>query len=110
MADNNDARRLRLADDASRTEASRAAPRNAPGSPAFVGKTTTVTTYPTVAGRFYAIVPQGVSGTQTEGSAGSFSARSSIVYALNLGNAIPPSGTSVVCTFVSHRWVFRYDG
>lgn len=105
-----DARRLRINDAASLDSTSQEPPRNAAGSPVFVGTTTTVTTYPTSAGKFFAVTPTAVLGTESEGSSASFTTRSSTVFAYNLGTAIPASGTTVVCTFVPNRWVFRYDG
>ena len=73
-------------------------------------QTTTISTYPTTAGAYYACTPLFVSGTQTEGTAGSTSTATGTMLVLNVGSAIPPSGTKIVATFVDHRWVVRYDG
>lgn len=81
-------------------------------SPSLLAATTTVTTYPTTAGRFFACDVQDLLGAETEGSVGSVTAASPTrrVLALNLGTAVPPIGTNVILVFVPHRWVFRYDG
>ena len=105
-----DSRRIRMDDGASLDEITRDDQPSADhGSPCIVGVTTTVTTYPTTAQRFYAITVQAILGTETEGGAGTVTARSGRIYALNLGSSIPPNGTKVVCDFVPYRWVFRYD-
>lgn len=90
-------------DDASRDEGSAG-----DGTPTFLGKTTTITTYPTTAARFYGVIPQDVTGTDTEGSTGTLTALTGTILALNLGGAIPPSGTAVICFRVDHRWCFVY--
>ncbi len=73
--------------------------------------TTTVTTYPTSAGVFYACNPELIYGNETEGATPTFTADgSTIVYALNLGTSIPPNGTILVIHSVGGRWVFRFDG
>jgi hypothetical protein len=81
------------------------------GSAAMCAITTTVTRYPTTAGVFYACNPELLTGAETEGATPGFSAdTSTIVYALNLGTAIPPNGTKIVIHSVGGRWGFRYDG
>jgi hypothetical protein len=81
------------------------------GSAAIVGVTTTVTTYPTAAGAFYAVNPATITGTEGEGDAGSPTPDTkTTLYALNTGSQIPPAGTPIVCHAVGGRWVFRYDG
>ena len=80
-------------------------------SPALVGVTTTVTTYPTSAGAYYAVNPGLITAAETEGTAGSVSADTgTVIYALNVGTSVPPNGTSIVVHGVGNRWVFRYDG
>ena len=80
------------------------------GSAAILAMTTTVSTYPTTAGSFFAILVQSINGSEAEGSSASYvSASSTPSYAWNAGTAIPPSGTPVVCHAVGGRWVFRYD-
>jgi hypothetical protein len=80
------------------------------GAPCLAVQTKTVTTYPTAAARYFACKSLQITGTETEGSTGTVGAGSDTVYVLNLGTAIPPSGTNVLATFVDYRWVFRYDG
>jgi hypothetical protein len=68
-----------------------------PGSSAMLAQTTTVTTYPTTAAAFYAVVPCGVDGSESEGSAATYVPRTgSVAYAFNLGTNVPPSGTMVI--------------
>lgn len=105
-----DARRLRINDGVSIDNASQEPPRTLAGAPTFAGTTTTVTTYPTSAGKFFAIKFTAITGTESEGSSATLATRTSIIYAYNLGTAIPATGTTVVCTWVPYRWVFRYDG
>lgn len=73
-------------------------------------QTTTITTYPTSAARFYAVQPVWPSGTESENTAGSFTNETDKFLALNIGASIPPSGTKVLIESVGGRWVFRYDG
>src|SRR5262245_45344196 len=81
------------------------------GSAAICVVTATVTTYPTVAARFYACNPELLIGSEAEGASPTFTADSStVIYALNVGTAIPPNGTKLVIHSVSGRWTFRYDG
>lgn len=105
-----EARRLRLADASSLEAASQSPTSGNSGAPSFVGKTTTVSSYPTAANKYFAIQPQAMTGTETEGATYTTASRSGTLYALNLGTVAPPAGTYVVCTYVPHRWVFRYDG
>jgi hypothetical protein len=101
--------RLRTSDQAAADARTRPPAAPTGGAPARLVQTTTVTTYPTAAARFYAVTPLDAAGDQTEGSTGSFAAGPGTFYALNLGTAIPPSGTQLLVTWVAHRWVFRYD-
>ena len=80
------------------------------GAATLVAQTKTVTTYPSTAMSFYACETAQVFGTEVEGGAGTVTAGSSTFYALNLGSRVPPSGTKILTTYVSNRWVFRYDG
>ncbi|MDR3639059.1 MAG: hypothetical protein P4L84_34965 [Isosphaeraceae bacterium] len=106
-----EAQRLRL-DDTRMADSHTRAEQAPDGCTAIlVCQTTKVTTYPTSAKAYYAVQAQLVGGTETEGSAGSYSSDgTSVFYALNLGSVIPPQGTIVVCYYVDYRWVFRYDG
>ncbi len=80
------------------------------GSPSLVAQTTTIAAYPTSAQRFFACVPQTVLGAEVEGGPALVPPGTSTFFALNLGTAVPPTGTDVLATFVESRWVFRYDG
>jgi len=81
------------------------------GSAARLVTTTTVMTYPTSAGAFYAAHPTEIDGSETEGGAASYTADTAqVMYCLNLGTQIPPAGTTVIAEGVGGRWVFRYDG
>jgi hypothetical protein len=80
-----------------------------PGSSAMLAQTTTVTSYPTTAAAFYAVIFCDIDGSESEGAAATYVARTtSVAYAFNLGTEIPPSGTMVVCHAVGGRWCFRY--
>lgn len=107
-----DAQRLRNQRKASDTAASQDPGNVTGGAPCLVLRTATKTTYPTTAGAFYACHIVTVLGTETEGSPGDLTVVSTTdwTFALNLGLAIPPSGTDVLATFVKSRWTFRYDG
>lgn len=105
-----DADRLRLRQDDADIAASLNPGVVAHGAPCFVGKTTTVATYPASAATYFAMLAVTVTGTETEGGSGILTAGTDVTYALNLGTAIPPSGTYVICTLVDYRWTFRYDG
>ena len=73
--------------------------------------TTTLTTYPTTAGVYYACNPELLSGAETEGATPTFTADTgTVVYVLNLGTQIPPNGTKLIIHSTGGRWVFRYDG
>jgi hypothetical protein len=56
-------------------------------------------------------VPVEINGSETEGAAATYVQETSTVfYALNVGTAVPPAGTTIVCHAVGGRWAFRYDG
>ena len=81
----------------------------AEGSVSFLGTTTTVSSYPTAAGKFFAITPKQLLGTETEGGSGSSSALGSgVIYAKHIGTSVPASGTDVIVTFVPYRFTFEY--
>jgi hypothetical protein len=80
------------------------------GSAALVVRTGMTTTYPTTSNVYYTCSSYQITGTEVEGGAGSLTADSGLLMALNLGTAIPPIGTAVVAHSVGGRWVFRYDG
>jgi hypothetical protein len=78
---------------------------------ALLCRTTSVTTYPTTAGVFYAVLEVEASGTEREGATPSFTPDGSTnaFYALNLGTGIPDSGTYLICRLVGGKWAFRFD-
>lgn len=79
-------------------------------SQAVLVTTTTVTTYPTVAGSFYACNETEIGGHEIEGQAASYTPDTNgIIYALNIGTSVPPIGTRLVAHNVGGRWCFRYD-
>jgi hypothetical protein len=94
--------------------AAEARDRSAAGLPdcaaAMAAVTVTVATYPTAAAAFYGIQDCQINGTETEGGTATFVAGTATQYALNLGTAIPPSGTQIVVHGVGGRWCFRWDG
>jgi hypothetical protein len=80
------------------------------GSAGCLIRTTTLVTYPTTAGRFYACNPVQIDGTETEGGTATYTADTTqVIYALNLGTTVPPAGTNLIATAVGGRWTFRYD-
>ncbi len=80
------------------------------GSAALLVKTTTVTTYPTTAARMYGLLPLDIDGDEIEGAAATYTASSdTVLYGVNLGTAIPASGTRLVAHAVGGRWCFRFD-
>ena len=81
------------------------------GSAARLVTTTTVATYPVTAAEFYGCHPTEIDGSEVEAGAASYTADSDqVMYCLNVGTAIPPSGTRLVAHAVGGRFVFRYDG
>jgi hypothetical protein len=93
----------------------RSGDQGAAANAAIVGVTTAITAYPTVAGAFYGITPQRITGTNNEGDPGVFASElpdgaTTQMVALNVGSQIPPAGTKVICEAVGGRWAFRYDG
>jgi hypothetical protein len=77
---------------------------------AAVGITAVTTTYPTVAGSFYAIHPAEVDGTPAEGVTATYvDDTASTLYAFNLGSGVPPQGTRVICHYSGGRWTFLFN-
>jgi hypothetical protein len=70
--------------------------------------------YPNVPNVFYAVHLTEVDGTETEGGAATYVQPTALrvwpIYALNLGTAVPPQGTEVICSYVGGRLCFRFDG
>jgi hypothetical protein len=79
------------------------------GSPCMIAQTTKLSIYPSTAQQFFACQPVAVLGTETEGSQAIFTTHASTFLALNLGGTVPPQGTNVIASFTGNRWVFRYD-
>jgi hypothetical protein len=89
----------------------RSEPIGAEGSLAQLITTTTVMSYPNVAGAFYAGNPTYVNGTEVEGGIASYAPDATqVIYAYNVGTKVPPENTLIVAHAVGGRWVFRYDG
>ena len=105
-----DATQLRLADAGVRDALSRLPALSTPGQPSLLAVTKVASSYPKSAQVFFACAPLSVLGTEVEGGPGVLVSGASTFFALNLGSAVPPSGTRIVTTFVENRWVFRYDG
>lgn len=80
------------------------------GAASILGQTTVVSSYPTTASSFYALVACDLNGAETEGAIATVvTDNAPTFYAWNAGTQIPPQGTAVVCHAVGGRWVFRYD-
>ena len=109
MRDDDDALRLRRDDEEDRNDFGRSAEAGPAGAPSILAITTTVTTYPLVPNLFYGVIAQSIFGPEVEGGAGTLTA-GALFYAYNTGSTIPPVGTKVLCTYVTTRWVFQYDG
>jgi hypothetical protein len=77
------------------------------GAPCLVGKVTT-SSGPTSPG-FFAVAIYTVTGTLVEGATGTLTSAGYSIIAMNVGSAVPPAGTAILCTFTDFRWVFRYD-
>lgn len=78
------------------------------GSPALLVKTATKTTYPTVAGSVFYCQILTPGGNPIEGAAGTFAAKSTHVYAVNVGGLVPPVGTKLIAVATGGQWVIRY--
>ncbi len=105
-----EAKRLRIRDAALIDGFSQAGLDPTLGMPCLVAQTKTQSSYPTSAQTFYACSPLTVLGPEVEGGMAILTVGNSTFFSLNLGSAVPPSGTNVLATFVDNRWVFRYDG
>jgi hypothetical protein len=109
-AQRDDAKRLRMRDANLSVEFSQSGRDPSLGMPCLLAQTTTIKAYPTSAQSFYACSPLSILGTEVEGGEGTITAEPSTFFALNVGSAVPPTGTNILATFVDNRWVFRYDG
>ncbi len=88
----------------------RTSPNPSPASPTLVVRTKTLSSYPRNPGSFFACEHMSVFGNEIEGMSGSLTSCGSTLFALNLGSAVPASGTVLLVAFVENRWVFRHDG
>ena len=80
------------------------------GRPCLVAQTTTVGTYPTAAGSFFACYARSRSSAPRSKGARRSSPRTvATFFALTSASTVPPVGTTILVTFVGNRWVFRYD-
>lgn len=66
--------------------------------------------YPSAPRSYYACQPLSVLGAETEGGTATLVMKDCTLFALNLGNAVPPIGTTLIATNVRNRWCFRWDG
>ena len=105
-----EAERLRAAAAEDRAARAREEVGAAEGAPALAARTVTIAKYPTTAKVFYGVVATTLLGAEVEGGAGQITPGTGQFFALNLGTAVPPSGTDIVIVYVPSRWVFRYDG
>lgn len=88
----------------------RAGERYGEGGLSMLVQTFAETTYPTVANAFYAVHPVEVDGDDAEGDTPTFTVDDErTLHAYNLGSAVPPAGTNVICHSRSGRWVFTFN-
>lgn len=79
-------------------------------SPNRLFLTAVKTHYPTVAGAYYCLQPQRLSGSQAEGGTSTLDdAGPNKTFGLNIGRSIPPIGTLVIASVIDNVWVFRYS-
>jgi hypothetical protein len=109
VSNRDEAKRLRVRDEAIADNLTVVPSPTDPGGPCLVAQTARVSTYPTSAQQFFACSPVAVLGAETEGGQATFTTFPATFFALNLGGVVPPLGTYVVVSFVGNRWVFRYD-
>lgn len=77
-------------------------------APSALLVTVTKTSYPTAAGKYYAVRRVRVGGTEAEGATPTLAAFGPTFFAANTGGSIPPSGTYVLGTLADGRWAFNY--
>lgn len=81
------------------------------GSVGVLLVTKTCAVYPTSAGQVYCCNPVAVDADNIEGATPTFTADTNVlIYAVNLGSSIPPTGTYVVGAAVGGRMAFTYNG
>ena len=104
------AERLRNREAALALDLSRTTSPPGASSSCVLAQTTTLSSYPTLPQSFYACVPVALLGSEVEGGPATFAPGPEVFYALNVGSAVPLSGSLVLAVFVGNRWIFRYDG
>lgn len=105
-----DARLLRDRQEAAWAATSRLASPAEEGAVALLVQTRAVASYPTTPGAFYACSPVSIDGPETEGASAAFLTDASrLLFAYNLGGAVPPVGSKLVAHSCGGRWVFRFD-
>lgn len=82
-------------------------PRSPPPGPTLV-KTVAVTSYPTAAGRVFAVQAIDVDFVEAEGATPTFTDVPGIFYALHVGATPPPLGTKAIAKPASGRWIIPY--
>jgi hypothetical protein len=105
-------RRLRLSSSEADDAASLASEATGPGNARVPARTFEVKSYPTEPNAFYACRPLIVDGEEYEGATlgtTDVTGDDAVIYAANLGDAVPPAGTQVDLTYVPYRWVFTYN-
>ncbi len=78
----------------------------------FLAQTIAFDSYPTVAACYYGVKTVLVNGLEGENDLATFASDvpdDGLTTALNIGTQVPPQGTTVICSSVGGRWVFRYD-
>lgn len=75
--------------------------------PPFLGRVTTLAPSP---GHFIKVIPQGLLGTESEGSAGTSTDLGSTAIPVYLVSGTPATGDQVVSRWVDYRWVTRRRG
>jgi hypothetical protein len=81
-----------------------------PGNPTVLARTTVVSAYPTSPQSVYAVQAVATGGAEGEGLPVMLTPGGASFFAANLGSAVPPQGSDVLCTLIGSRWTFRYDG
>jgi hypothetical protein len=76
----------------------------------FLCVTCTITTYPTTAAAFYGLQLADAFGTETEGNSVTITPRGGKFLGLNLGTAVPQTGTAITAASDGGTIYFRYDG
>jgi hypothetical protein len=77
--------------------------------PVFLARTTTISTYPSVAGRCYAINPVYITGSESEGGFLTTAANSNVIcYAFNIGANVPSPGQLITVVSSFNRLFFKY--